>query len=108
MSVSLRGVLLMGYSAGDYLLCPREVGCPVCLPRLVVEGERLLPTGVVAIFLDPGVTHLDGPPVLNILAVKFAMSTIKATDERRFQLSALGIDPIQRPLLLLQIERLQK
>src|SRR6185436_7222650 len=82
----------------------REVVHPVHLPGLAVERERLLPVRVIGAVLDPQEADLDGPAAVVVLAVELAAVALEAADHRREHLAGLAVDPVDRPLALLDVE----
>src|SRR5678816_4961558 len=82
----------------------REVVHPVHLPGLAVERERLLPVRMIGAVLDPQEADLDRPAAVFILAVELAAVALEAADHRREHLAGLAVDPVDRPLALLDVE----
>ena len=60
---------------------------------------------MVAVELVPGVADSHWATIVLVLTVEFAMVALEATYHGWFQLSALTVYPMDRPLALLQIER---
>src|SRR6185436_19192089 len=86
----------------------REVVHPVHLPGLAVERERLFPVRAIGAVLDPQEADLDGPPAVLVLAEELAAIALEAADHRREHLAGLAVDPVDRPLALLDIERAKR
>src|SRR5262245_57152241 len=92
-----------GTSVGAHEVCD-----PVGFPSVVVIRKRLLPTSMIAIELVPGETDFHGTPAVHVLAIELAVVAIEAAHDRRFQPTTRTAHPIDRPLVLFDIERAQR
>src|SRR5262245_33761153 len=82
--------------AGCRRVGARKVRRPVRLPRAVVIRKGLLPTGMVAVELIPGVADFHRATVVLVLAVECAVIAVEAPHRRRPQPPAGPTPPVDR------------
>src|ERR1700735_3906852 len=84
---------------------PSEVGDPVRLPGLVVIRKRLAPPGMVMIDFVPLVPYFHRPVIVLVLRVEFAAVALESSNDRdRVERSSRAVDPVDRPLVLANVE----
>src|SRR5262249_3522337 len=81
---------------------------PVRFPGLAVDGEGLLPVSRVLALPRPLVAHDDRLPVIGVVPVEVALAPAEPADDGLEHFAARAVDPVERPLLLLQIEYTQR